>query len=71
MTTRDAACHCGQLHLEVNTACRESLAAQTADAIAHLTRAIEVWEGCRELARGDTDIDPIRGEPAFAGLVDS
>jgi hypothetical protein len=53
-----------------NTACCESLAGQTADAIAHLARAIEIWAGCRELARGDSDFDPIRGQAGFAELVD-
>jgi hypothetical protein len=52
-----------------NTACCESLAGQTADAIAHLRRAIEIWDGCRELARGDSDFDPIREELGFVGLI--
>ena len=62
--------HPEQSLLLYNTACCESLAGQTAEAIAHVTRAIELWAGCRELARGDSDFDPIRGEPAFAELVD-
>ena len=32
-------------------------------------RAIEIWDGCRELARSDSDFDPIREEPGFAGLI--
>jgi tetratricopeptide (TPR) repeat protein len=52
-----------------NVACCESLAGRTADAVAHHGRAIEEWEGCRELARGDSDFDPIRGEPGFTELI--
>jgi hypothetical protein len=28
-----------------------------------------VWDGCRDLAKEDTDFDPIRDEPAFRELV--
>jgi len=52
-----------------NAACCESLAGRTTDAIDHLERAIEGWEGCREMARGDSDFDLIRDEPAFRALV--
>jgi predicted nucleic acid-binding Zn-ribbon protein len=57
----------GQLHY--NVACCESLAGETQDAVEHLRRAIEGWEGCREMAKGDTDFDPIRDEPAFVELI--
>jgi hypothetical protein len=53
-----------------NTACCESLAGETDAALAHLARAIELWDRCRELARDDGDFDAIRGEDAFAALVD-
>jgi len=46
-------------------ACCESLAGRPADAVEHLRRAIEMWEGCREMAKADSDFDPIRDEPAF------
>jgi hypothetical protein len=59
-----------QPHLFFNTACCESLAGETAEAIEHLRRAIEMWDGCREMARHDSDFDPVRGEPAFQQLVD-
>jgi hypothetical protein len=52
-----------------NVACSESLAGRTADAVEHLGRAIQVWDGFRGLARGDSDFDPIRGEPAFQELI--
>jgi tetratricopeptide (TPR) repeat protein len=57
--------------LHYNVACCESLAGRRADALEHLARAVEMYEGCRDLARGDSDFDPIRGEPAFAALVGS
>jgi hypothetical protein len=59
----------GQPHLHFNVACCESRAGRTAAAIEHLARAIEQWEGCREMARGDSDFDPIRDDPAFQRLV--
>jgi hypothetical protein len=31
--------------------------------------AIELWDGARDMARGDTDFDPIRDEPGFQELV--
>jgi hypothetical protein len=62
--------HPGLGMLFYNTACCESLAGETDDAVTHLARAIELWDGCRGLAREDSDFDPIRGDPAFARLVD-
>ena len=32
-------------------------------------QAIDMWEGCREMANGDSDFDPIRDEPAFQDMV--
>jgi hypothetical protein len=52
-----------------NVACCESLAGLAADAVEHLSRAIDIWDGCRDMARGDSDFDPIRDEPAFRELV--
>jgi tetratricopeptide (TPR) repeat protein len=52
-----------------NTACAESLAGRTADALEHLTRAVEQWDGIRAMASGDSDFDPIRDEPAFRELI--
>jgi hypothetical protein len=28
-----------------------------------------MWQGCREMASGDSDFDPIRAEPAFQDLL--
>jgi tetratricopeptide (TPR) repeat protein len=52
-----------------NVACCESLAGRTADAVEHLRQAIDMWEGCREMAKEDSDFDPIRDEPAFEELI--
>ena len=60
-----------QPYLYYNVACCESLAGQTGEAVGHLRRAIEMWEGCRGMASRDSDFDPIRDEPAFRALVGS
>lgn len=52
-----------------NVACCESLAGRTTDAVEHLRQAIDLWEGCRELAQQEPDFDPIRDDPAFQELV--
>jgi tetratricopeptide (TPR) repeat protein len=61
--------HPGLAYLDYNVACCESLAGETADAIEHLRRAIDGWEGCRDMATEDSDFDPIRDEPAFEELI--
>jgi len=58
-----------QGYLYYNVACCESLAGRTADAIEHLRQAIDMLEGCRDMANEDSDFDPIRGEPAFQELI--
>jgi hypothetical protein len=50
-------------------ACVESLAGRKADALDHLTRASEIWDGFRSFAEQDSDFDPIRDEPAFRELM--
>jgi hypothetical protein len=57
--------------LVYNIACSESLAGRTTDAIEHLRRAIELAEQLRALAKEDSDLDPIREEPAFKELIGS
>jgi quercetin dioxygenase-like cupin family protein len=52
-----------------NLACCESLAGRTDDAIEDLGRAIEMSEQFREMAKGDSDFEAIRNEPAFEALV--
>jgi hypothetical protein len=52
-----------------NLACCESLSGRTADALAHLRHAIEMSEEFRASAQDDSDLDPIRDEPAFRQLV--
>ena len=52
-----------------NLACCEALAGRKEDAIAHLRLALEKAEQLRSLAKGDSDLDSIRDEPAFKELV--
>ena len=52
-----------------NVACCESLARRTAAALEHLRRAIDLRKGCRDMAKGDSDFDPIRNEPAFKEVI--
>jgi tetratricopeptide (TPR) repeat protein len=52
-----------------NLACCESLAGRTSDALEHLRQAIERSEQFRSYAKGDSDFDPVRDEPAFQELV--
>lgn len=61
--------HPGYGDLFYNVACCESLAGRTADALGHLGRALDTSESFRELARTDSDFDPIRDEPAFQDLI--
>jgi tetratricopeptide (TPR) repeat protein len=52
-----------------NVACCESLAGQNDQAIEHLRRAIELSERTRSFLEGDSDLDPIRQDPAFKELL--
>jgi hypothetical protein len=52
-----------------NLACCEALTGRTTDSIAHLRQAIERQERLREFAKQDSDLDPLRDEPAFKELV--
>jgi tetratricopeptide (TPR) repeat protein len=52
-----------------NLACCESLTGQTANALAHLRRSLELTERLRDYARSDSDLDAIRDEPSFKELV--
>jgi tetratricopeptide (TPR) repeat protein len=52
-----------------NLACCEALAGRKEDAISHLQVALERRPSLRELAKEDTDFDPLRDEPAFRELV--
>jgi hypothetical protein len=55
--------------LRYNLACCESLTGRTVDALEHLRQAIEMSERFRAYAKGDSDFDAIRDEPAFVALV--
>jgi hypothetical protein len=63
------AAHPGLAYLHYQVACCESLAGRTNDAVEHLRQAIDRWEGCRELAKGDADFDRIRDQPALQELL--
>jgi tetratricopeptide (TPR) repeat protein len=52
-----------------NAACVMSLAGRTDDALRHLRRSFELSDNARKYAENDTDLDAIRGEPAFKELV--
>ena len=58
-----------QPYVFYNLACCESLAGRAADAVEHLRTAIEMWDGCRDMAQGDSDFDAIRELPAFQALL--
>jgi mannose-6-phosphate isomerase-like protein (cupin superfamily) len=52
-----------------NLACCEALAGMAQDSIGHLRAATEMRPSFRDLAKEDTDFDPIRNEPGFRELV--
>ena len=52
-----------------NLACAESMSGRTDEALDHLRQSVEGGERFRELAKTDTDFDPIRDEPDFAEIV--
>ena len=52
-----------------NLACCESLRGRTSVALDHLRHAIEMSEEFRGSAEDDSDLDPIRHEPAFKQLI--
>lgn len=52
-----------------NLACCESQCGRTSDALDHLRRAVDLSEEFREAAKDDSDLDAIRGEPAFKQLI--
>jgi hypothetical protein len=59
--TRNTAC--------CSTTCCESLTGRTADALEHLRRAIDLAGQFRGDAKHDSDLDPIRDQPAFKRLT--
>jgi len=52
-----------------NLACCESQCGRTSEALEHLRQAIAMSEEFRTSAREDSDLDPIRNEPAFTQLT--
>ena len=37
--------------------------------VEHLRQVIDMWEGAWEMAKSDSDFDPIRDDPAFRELI--
>ncbi len=54
-----------------NLACCEALAGRTDEALVHLRGALELLPSLGDVAKEDTDLDPIRDEPRFRQLVPS
>ena len=54
-----------------NLACCESLTGESAEALEHLRTAIGLSDMFRGYAKNDSDLDAIRGEPAFDEIVAS
>jgi len=52
-----------------NLACLESLAGRKDDAVGHLRTAIEHTPRFKDMAKTDSDFDPIREDPGFKELV--
>ena len=52
-----------------NLACCESLSGRTSAALDHLRQAVEMSEEFRRAAKTDSDLDPIRDEPAFKQVI--
>ena len=52
-----------------NLACCEAMAGHKDDAIGHLRVAFERRPSLRDVAKEDTDLDPLRDEPAFSELL--
>jgi tetratricopeptide (TPR) repeat protein len=61
--------HPDQAFLLYNVACCESLAGRTDEAVEYLRLAIDRWERFRDMAKEDSDFDPVRDEAGFAELV--
>jgi hypothetical protein len=56
-------------HILFNLACAEAQVGERDAAIDHLREAIEERPAFAELAKGDSDFDPIREDPRFVALV--
>ncbi|MEP6908912.1 MAG: hypothetical protein ABI896_00620 [Actinomycetota bacterium] len=52
-----------------NLACAESLTGKRAQALEHLQIAVEIDPEFRDLAKKDSDFDPIRDDPGYASAV--
>jgi uncharacterized Ntn-hydrolase superfamily protein len=50
-------------------ACYESMAGRGDESLRHLARSLELEPSYREMARGDTDFDPVRDDDRFRSIV--
>jgi tetratricopeptide (TPR) repeat protein len=57
--------------LYYNVACCECLGGDTEAALEHVTRAIELSPQFRDFAKSDSDLDPLRDDPAFKALMEA
>ena len=49
-----------------NLACAEAWLGKNEEAVEHLRRAIELFDGFAEIARSDPDLEPIRDHPSLS-----
>jgi tetratricopeptide (TPR) repeat protein len=49
-----------------NLACAEARLGESDEAVAHLRRALELYDGFVEIARNDPDLEPIRDHPSLS-----
>lgn len=61
--------HPGNASARYNAACYASLAGETAQALAYLSRALELDPALAGTARTDPDLEALRTEPAYHALV--
>jgi tetratricopeptide (TPR) repeat protein len=61
----------GNPSLLYEIACLDALQGRKDEAIEHLRRAIELFDEFRRYAENDSELDPVRHEPAFKELVGS
>ena len=57
--------------IHYNLACFDSMAGAGAEPVAeHLGRSIELYPGFREMAREDSDFEPVKDDPAIQALLE-
>ncbi len=59
----------GNATILYNLACFESLSGRTSACLTHLGQAVALEASFRDLAKGDSDFDPVRAIPEFRSIV--